>query len=72
MSKASLLKDAARQYGFGSIQEMFECTLLDSVAPAICTKCGYTTDMEPDQTRGWCEECEANTVVSVLVLGGLI
>jgi len=49
----------------------------DSVSPAICcnpenTDCDYTAEMEPDQDRGWCEECNANTVVSALVLAGLI
>ena len=28
--------------------------------------------MEPDQDRGWCEMCEKGTLVSGLVLGGII
>jgi hypothetical protein len=27
-------------------------------------------EMEPDQHRGWCEECQRPTMVSALVLGG--
>jgi hypothetical protein len=47
------------------------------VCPAICCnpdnpECDYTAEMEPDQDRGWCEECERGTLVSGLVLGGLI
>jgi len=42
--------------------------------PAICTNegCDYSTDMEPDQDRGWCDECETNSVVSALILAGII
>ena len=34
--------------------------------------CSYITEMEPDQDRGYCEACGGNTVVSALVLAGLI
>jgi len=42
--------------------------------PSICMNegCDYTTDMEPDQDRGWCEECKTNTVKSALVLYRII
>lgn len=43
--------------------------------PAICKNpdCNYTsTDMEPDQTKGWCPECEANTMVSALILARMV
>lgn len=45
-----------------------------SVFPGICSSegCTYTTEYEPDQDRGWCDECEKPTVVSVLVLLGVI
>ncbi len=51
--------------------------MADSVAPAICCnpnnpECDYTAEMEPDQTQGWCEVCERGTLVSGLVLGGII
>jgi hypothetical protein len=54
--------------------EMLEEATYDSVAAAICKNpdCDYTTTMEPDQDRGWCEDCQANTVVSCLVLAGII
>ena len=46
----------------------------DSVSPAICMNegCEYTAEMEPDQDRGFCEVCETNTMVSALVLAGII
>jgi hypothetical protein len=28
--------------------------------------------MEPDQRRGWCDECRANTMKSALILAGVI
>ena len=42
--------------------------------PSICMNedCEYCIDMEPDQDRGWCDECETNTIKSALVLYGII
>jgi hypothetical protein len=34
--------------------------------------CDYTTDMEPDQDRGWCDECGTNSMTSAMVLAGVI
>jgi len=47
---------------------------MDSVVPAICMNpgCEYTAGMEPDQDRGFCEECHTNTVKSCMVLAGVI
>lgn len=72
LERQSLLHQAANDFGFETMEEMFAAACFDSIVPAICYRCGYTTEMEPDQTRGWCEECEKNSVVSVLILGGLI
>jgi hypothetical protein len=63
--------------GFDSETALFEAVVADSVCPAICCNpdnpdCDYTAEMEPDQDRGWCEACERGTLVSALVLGGLI
>jgi hypothetical protein len=54
--------------------ELFEASIMDSVCPAICSnsECDYTTEMEPDQDRGYCEACGTNTVVSALILGGIL
>ena len=42
--------------------------------PSICMNpdCDYSTDMEPDQDRGWCDECQDNTVMSALILAGIL
>lgn len=39
---------------------------LESVVPGICMNagCEYTTHVEPDCTKGWCEECRTQSVQS--------
>jgi hypothetical protein len=60
--------------GYDTLEEFAEAVSFDSVSPGICMNdgCHYTTEVEPDQDRGWCEECRANTVRSGLLLAGLI
>ena len=60
--------------GYGDIADLAEAVVLDSVSPAICCNpdCSYTSEMEPDQDRGYCEECHTNSMKSALVLAGLI
>ena len=63
--------------GFDDENELFAAAISDTVCPAICCNpdnpaCDYTAEMEPDQTQGWCEVCERGTLVSGLVLGGII
>ncbi len=67
-----LLAKCAQDEGFDDTMAMLEHATYDSVVPAICTKCESTMDMEPDQDRGWCDECGTNTVKSCLVLAGII
>lgn len=57
-----------------TVGEMLEEAICDGACPAICIRdgCSYSTEYEPDQCAGWCEECEANTVVSCLVLAHII
>jgi hypothetical protein len=60
--------------GYDQIAELAETVFSDSVSPAICMNegCTFTCEMEPDQDRGWCEECQTNSMASALVLAGLI
>lgn len=58
--------------GFDTVDAMLEAAAIDSVSPAICIHCNHTSEMEPDQDRGYCENCSGNTVVSALVLAGII
>lgn len=69
-----LLKQLAEDWGFKTVDDMYEAAVFDSVVPSICTNpgCGYSCEMEPDQRAGWCEVCEETSVQSCLVIGGLI
>ena len=66
--------ELAKGWGFADPEAMVEAYMFDGVMPAICTKesCSYSTEYEPDQSRGWCEVCGTNTVVSAAVLLGVI
>ncbi len=60
--------------GFDDEIEFGEAFATESVVPGICMNdsCEYTTHYEPDQDRGWCEECETQTVKSGLMLMGIM
>ena len=68
-TKLEALREAE---GFETVEDMLRAATFDSVSPAICTNCDHTCETEPDQDRGYCESCGQNTVVSALVLAGLI
>jgi hypothetical protein len=48
--------------------------MFDGINPGICMNkdCNYSTDVEPDQDKGYCEECGTNTVKSASLLLGII
>lgn len=56
------------------VMDMLEEATFDSVAPGICTNegCDYSTNVEPDADGNLCEDCETESVVSCLILAGLI
>ena len=60
--------------GYENLEGLASAVVTDTVSPAICIEpdCDYTTEMEPDQDAGYCEECGKQTVTSALVLAGLI
>ncbi|MCW5714050.1 MAG: hypothetical protein KIT43_06025 [Bauldia sp.] len=60
--------------GYSDKEALLADATLDAVCHGICVNahCTYTTEVEPDQEEGWCEICGGQTVVSVLVLEGLI
>ena len=72
--KAQKLMKLCDIEGFENVEDVLFSSITDSVCPAICMTegCDYTTEMEPDQEEGYCEECGGNTVVSALILAGLI
>ena len=73
-NRAQKLMKLCEAEGFASLDDLLAIAVIDSVCPAICMTegCDHTAEMEPDQEEGYCEACGGNTVVSVLVLAGLI
>ena len=59
---------------FQRVEDLVKASMRDSVCPAICMTegCDHITEMERDQDEGYCEACGGNTMVSALVLAGLI
>ena len=55
-----------------SLETLLEQGAFDGTCLGICIKCGYTTETEPDQDEGWCENCKTNTVKSGMILAGII
>ncbi len=74
MSRKNKLQHLAEIEGFDDVMDLCESAMADSVVSGICINpgCDYTCEVEPDQREGWCEECGTNTVVSCLVLGGIV
>jgi len=68
------LNTLANDWGYDDPTDMMIEYVHDSLHPAICMSkdCDYSTEMEPDQDRGWCENCEKNTVVSAGMLMGIV
>jgi hypothetical protein len=71
---AAKLRKLVEIEGFDTALALAEATVSDSVCPAICMNegCDYTCEMEPDQTEGFCEECQTGSMKSALVLMGFI
>jgi len=57
-----------------SVDELLVEATFDSVAPGICINddCSYVCEVEPDQDKGFCEECGTQTVASCLCLAGML
>lgn len=73
-NQQSKLELLAEIEGFDDPMKLLEEYAVDSVCPGICVNpdCDYTTEVEPDCTRGYCECCETNTVQSAMILAGVI
>lgn len=70
----SKIDQLASDWGYLDPMDLIEDYALDSVSPAICMNpsCDYSTEMEQDQDRGWCESCATNTLSSAFILMGMI
>jgi len=60
--------------GYAALNELVEAVIGDSASPGICMNpgCHYTTEVEPDQRRGYCEVCGTKSVKAGLILAGII
>jgi hypothetical protein len=60
--------------GFKCVTDLIAAAIMDSVSPGICMNegCSYVTEVEPDQSEGYCENCDECSVTSALVLAGVI
>ena len=72
--KAAKLLKVCEAEGFATMNDLLVLSVADSVCPAICITegCDHIAPMESDQEEGYCEVCSSTTMVSVLVLAGLI
>ena len=70
----SKLDQLTSDFGFDDPTSLVEAYIYDGLMPAICMTrgCDYSTEMEPDQDRGWCDCCGANTMKSAAILMGVI
>ena len=73
-AKAAKLMTICEAEGFATVDDLLILWVVDSLCPAICMRegCDYIDRLESDQAEGYCEKCGGNTMVSVLVLVGLI
>ena len=73
MTYDQMLEKLAEIEGYDDSMQMLEDAVTDSVCPGICVNCcDYTTEVEPDCTKGHCEACGETSVKSCLILAGLI
>ena len=72
--KSRKLQELVASEGYPDLESLLFACIADSVSPGICTMpdCNYTTEIEPDQRRGYCEACGGQTVQSALVLADII
>ena len=66
------IRDLFESEGVQDENEFVEEYGWNSTVPAICKSCGWTAELEPDIRDGMCDKCDTQTVVSGLVLLGLI
>ena len=70
-----LLDRICSDEGFEDWSELLEAYAIESVVPGACKNEGCTyvsSSCEPDGEDCWCEVCDDQSVVSCMVLGGVI
>jgi hypothetical protein len=59
-------------WGYRDVPELVDRYLFKDTCPAICLECGSIVEKDADQRAGWCCHCDDDTMVSALVLAGLL
>ena len=72
LSPSQKALELAQAWGYLCPHELAHDYVFESVVPAICMDCDYSTEYEPDQNAGHCENCSTNSVKSILILLGII
>lgn len=74
MSSNKKLEVLAEDWGYETTEALLIDATFNSTSPGICMteNCSYTTEVEPDQGRGYCEHCGTKTVQSALWIAGII
>lgn len=73
MTNNELLKIAALENGFESVDEMLQSATYDGDCPSICTICGVVGEnAEPDAHNYECDACHCKKRSSVLIIAGLM
>lgn len=72
--KALKLIAVCESEGFRSPEALIVSAMADTVSPGICMNdgCNYITEVEPDQDEGYCESCDTCSVISALILAGML
>ena len=70
----SKLRTLTEDWGYESALDLATDYMHEGLMPAICMNegCDYSTEMEPDQDEGWCENCSTNSLSSAAILLGII
>jgi len=70
----SKLDKLAEIEGYPNATAMLEASVMDSVVPCICMNegCDASSNLEPDCRKGYCEECQEQSMQSCLIIAGLI
>lgn len=71
---ATKAEQLAKDWGYEDEYEAAEELITDSVCPGICmnSDCDYSTEVEPDCSTGYCEECGTQSVQSLFILMGIM
>ncbi len=75
MSNQDKLEQLLELEGYeDDLDSFIQDSLPDILCKGICMypSCEYTTDVEPEQDDGWCEECGEPTVKSGMMLAEVL